>query len=87
MPMTNWVGAGTIRAGDRVRLPFGSRRLFATRQDSEDFDAPFREVRRCVRGLEELGTATLFCWDGFRGTYPLDAFVLRERANGEQPVS
>ena len=34
-PMTtDWIPAGTVRPGDRVRVPYGSRRVYGSRDDA-----------------------------------------------------
>ena len=61
----------------RVRVPYGSRRVYGSREDAVSHDAPFRTVEDVEPDAEGEGTVAIWFADGVRGCYPKDARLLR----------
>ena len=79
MTTTDWIPIHDVRPGDHVKVPRGSRRVWASREDAERHDAPFRTVECVEPDAEGAGTVAIWFADGVRGCYPTEAHVLRRQ--------
>jgi hypothetical protein len=75
---TSWVPVAAVSVGDPIRVPgFSSWAGWASREDAEQSDQPFRAVLSVGPGWEGTSRTRLVFESGGACELPPDAFVLR----------